>query len=73
MASEDSTDGGLIEFKSEEELKEQLDELGLQFRYGCFMDKRDVSCHSFGQWLENYRRNDKKALEVTRRWMLLRS
>ena len=37
------TDGGMTTYKNEAEHNAEIEELGLRFQYGCFMDKLSES------------------------------
>lgn len=57
-------DSGLLDFKTTEEVHEYMENLGLQFEYGCEKEKNPVSCHSLAQWFENFKRMHWKSAEI---------
>ncbi|CAL8103740.1 unnamed protein product [Calicophoron daubneyi] len=57
-------DSGLLEFKSLEEMNENMEELGLRFRHGCEKEKNPISCHSLAQWLETFKHSPEQSVEI---------
>lgn len=48
-------------FKSSEELKKFLDNLGIEYRYGCYEEKNPVSCHLLGDYFHSVTKDLKNA------------
>ncbi|XP_054275791.1 cytochrome c oxidase assembly factor 7 homolog [Macrosteles quadrilineatus] len=53
-----------VNFKSEEEAKEYVKNLGIEYRFGCFKEKKTEVCHLLGDYLEAVDRNYEKAWKV---------
>ncbi|KAK6621787.1 hypothetical protein RUM44_001594 [Polyplax serrata] len=50
--------------KSKEELKEFLDNLGIEYRYGCFSEKNPELCHLLGEYLHVVKSDFQKAARI---------
>lgn len=51
-------------WKSKDELKKYIDNLGTEYRYGCFEEKNPEVCHLLGDYLQSIEKAYKKALNV---------
>ncbi|MCL4131734.1 UNVERIFIED_CONTAM: hypothetical protein GTU68_018974 [Idotea baltica] len=54
------------DLKKEEDVKEFLDNLGIEYRFGCFNEKNPSSCHLLGDYLESVKKDFEKAAKVYR-------
>jgi len=52
------------DFKKEEEVKEFLDNIGIEYRFGCFSEKKPDSCHLLGDYFETVKKDFEKAGKV---------
>ncbi|KAM7537611.1 hypothetical protein Aperf_G00000079503 [Anoplocephala perfoliata] len=59
-------DSGILEFKTEEETKEYLENLGAKFKYGCRREGNPIQCHSLARWYASYKREYAKSEDVFR-------
>lgn len=57
-------DSGLLDFKSEAEMKDYMDNLGLRFEFECVKERNPISCHSLAQWYETYKHSPKQCADV---------
>ncbi|XP_073449603.1 cytochrome c oxidase assembly factor 7 [Aquarana catesbeiana] len=48
---------GLVDFKNEEEVKEYLDNLGVEYHYACYKEKQPDGCHRLAEYLENIKKD----------------
>ena len=48
---------GIVDFTNEEEVKEYLDNVEIEFMYGCNKEKNEDSCYRFGEFLDTIRKN----------------
>ncbi|XP_040263178.1 cytochrome c oxidase assembly factor 7 [Bufo bufo] len=55
---------GLVDFKSEEEVKEFLDNLGTEYSYQCHREKDADGCHRLAEYLENIKKNFEATAKV---------
>ncbi|XP_066975977.1 cytochrome c oxidase assembly factor 7 homolog [Macrobrachium rosenbergii] len=55
-----------FDLKKEEDVKEFLDNLGIEYRFGCFSEKKPDSCHLLGDYLEGVKKDFEKASKVFR-------
>ncbi|GBP43334.1 Cytochrome c oxidase assembly factor 7 homolog [Eumeta japonica] len=55
-----------FDFKREEEVKEYIENLGIEYRFGCFKEKKPQVCHLLGDYLESIKRDFEKAGKVYR-------
>ncbi|XP_075229248.1 cytochrome c oxidase assembly factor 7 [Lycorma delicatula] len=51
-------------FKKEEDVKEFLENLAIEYRFGCFHEKKPEVCHLLGDYFEAISQNFKKALTI---------
>ncbi|KAK9500793.1 hypothetical protein O3M35_001989 [Rhynocoris fuscipes] len=54
------------DLKSEEEVKEYIKNLGIEYRFGCFKEKKPEVCHLLGDYLEAISKDFQKAAKVYR-------
>ncbi|KFM69405.1 Sel1 repeat-containing protein 1-like protein, partial [Stegodyphus mimosarum] len=52
------------EFKSEEELKQFIENLGTEYRFSCFKEKNSEGCHLLGDYLEAIQKDFEGAAKV---------
>ncbi|XP_053620001.1 cytochrome c oxidase assembly factor 7 homolog [Plodia interpunctella] len=52
------------DLKKEEEVKEYIENLGIEYRFGCFQEKKPEVCHLLGDYLESIKKDYKKAGNV---------
>ncbi|VUZ51786.1 unnamed protein product [Hymenolepis diminuta] len=57
-------DSGVLEFKTEKEAEEYLEELGPKFKYGCYRQGNPIQCHSLARWYASYLRDYAKSEAV---------
>ncbi|VDO04566.1 unnamed protein product [Rodentolepis nana] len=57
-------DSGILEFKTEKEAEEYLNELGPKFKYGCYRQGDPAYCHSLARWLASHKRDYRQSEEV---------
>jgi len=55
-----------FDLKKEEDVKEFLENLGIEYRFGCFSEKKPASCHLLGDYLEGVKKDFEKASKVFR-------
>ncbi|XP_068201477.1 cytochrome c oxidase assembly factor 7 homolog [Palaemon carinicauda] len=55
-----------FDLKKEEDVKEFLENLGIEYRFGCFSEKKPDSCHLLGDYLEGVKKDFDKASKVFR-------
>ncbi|XP_076068038.1 cytochrome c oxidase assembly factor 7 isoform X2 [Oratosquilla oratoria] len=55
-----------FDMKKEEEVKELLDNLGVEYRFGCYNEKKPDSCYMLGDYLEGVKKDFEKASKVYR-------
>ncbi|KAL3317612.1 Cytochrome c oxidase assembly factor 7 [Cichlidogyrus casuarinus] len=69
-----SDDSGLLKYKTVEEAREDLEELGLKFEYGCRKEKnpqlQNTECYSLGQWYQSFKNDPKLAAEIFKKTCL---
>ncbi|XP_055685267.1 cytochrome c oxidase assembly factor 7 homolog [Lutzomyia longipalpis] len=52
--------------KDESEVKEYIENLGIEYRFGCFSEKKSEVCHLLGDYLEGIKKDFEKAGKVYR-------
>uniref|UniRef100_A0A182WCX1 Cytochrome c oxidase assembly factor 7 homolog n=1 Tax=Anopheles minimus TaxID=112268 RepID=A0A182WCX1_9DIPT len=55
-----------FDLKNETEVKEYIDKLGVEYRFGCYSEKKPEVCHLLGDYLEGIRKDFEKAAKVYR-------
>ncbi|XP_042224377.1 cytochrome c oxidase assembly factor 7 homolog [Homarus americanus] len=55
-----------FDMKKEEDVKEFIDNLGIEYRFGCFSEGKPDSCHLLGDYLEGVKKDFEKAAKVYR-------
>ncbi|XP_063794961.1 cytochrome c oxidase assembly factor 7 [Pseudophryne corroboree] len=55
---------GLVDFKNEEEVKEYLDNLGVEYSYQCHRERQPDGCHRLAEYLENIKKDFKATAQV---------
>ncbi|XP_056648515.1 cytochrome c oxidase assembly factor 7 homolog [Diorhabda carinulata] len=53
-------------FKSESEVKEYINNLGIEYRFGCYSEKKPEVCHLLADFLESIKKDYEKAGKVYR-------
>ncbi|XP_014243822.1 cytochrome c oxidase assembly factor 7 homolog [Cimex lectularius] len=53
-----------IDFKNEDEVKDYIKNLGTEYRFGCFKEKKPEVCHLLGDYLESISKDYHKAGRV---------
>lgn len=54
-------------WKSKEEMKKYLENLGTEYRYGCFEENKPEVCHLLGDYLTSIDKADAKAAQLYRK------
>ena len=52
------------DLKKESDVKEYLDKLGIEYRFGCYSEKKPEVCHLLGDYLEGIKKDFEKASKV---------
>lgn len=52
------------DLKREDEVKEYIENLGIEYRFGCYKEKKPEVCHLLGDYLEAIKRDFEKASKV---------
>ncbi|XP_017781401.1 PREDICTED: cytochrome c oxidase assembly factor 7 homolog [Nicrophorus vespilloides] len=52
------------DFKSESEVKDFINNLGIEYRFGCYSEKKPEVCHLLGDYLESIKKDYDKAGKV---------
>lgn len=55
------------DFKKEEDVKEFLENLGIEYRFECFKEKKPDGCHRLGDYLEAIKTDFVRAADVYKR------
>ncbi|XP_052901723.1 cytochrome c oxidase assembly factor 7 homolog [Anopheles moucheti] len=55
-----------FDLKNETEVKEYIEKLGVEYRFGCYSEKKPEVCHLLGDYLEGIRKDFEKAAKVYR-------
>ncbi|XP_076873330.1 cytochrome c oxidase assembly factor 7 [Brachyhypopomus gauderio] len=55
---------GLINFEDEKEVKEFLDNLGVEYSYQCYREKDPEGCHRLADYLEGVKKNYESTAQV---------
>uniref|UniRef100_A0A2P2I5N9 Cytochrome c oxidase assembly factor 7 homolog n=1 Tax=Hirondellea gigas TaxID=1518452 RepID=A0A2P2I5N9_9CRUS len=53
-----------FDLKSEEDVKEYLENIGIEYRFDCYSEKKPESCQLLGEYLESIKNDFDKALKV---------
>ncbi|XP_072393220.1 cytochrome c oxidase assembly factor 7 homolog [Diabrotica undecimpunctata] len=53
-------------FKSESEVKDYINNLGIEYRFGCYSEKKPEVCHLLADFLESIKKDYEKAGKVYR-------
>jgi len=56
--------GAGVDLKDPEEVKEYLDNLGIEYRFACYQEKDPKACHMLGDYLEGIKKDFIKALRI---------
>jgi len=56
--------GGGVNLKDEKEVKDYLDNLGVEYRFGCYHERSPASCHLLGDYLEGIKKDFAKAFRI---------
>lgn len=52
------------DLKQEDDVKEYIENLGIEYRFGCFKEKKPEVCHLLGDYLEAIKKDFDKAAKV---------
>lgn len=52
------------DLKQEEDVKEYIENLGVEYRFGCYKEKKPEVCHLLGDYLEAIKKDFDKAAKV---------
>ncbi|XP_066994110.2 cytochrome c oxidase assembly factor 7 homolog [Anabrus simplex] len=52
------------DLKDESEVKEYIENLGIEYRFGCYQEKKPDVCHLLGDYLEGIKKDFEKACKV---------
>ncbi|XP_043658396.1 cytochrome c oxidase assembly factor 7 homolog [Drosophila teissieri] len=52
------------DLKKESDVKEYVDKLGVEYRFGCYSEKKPEACHLLGDYLEGIKKDFEKASKV---------
>ncbi|XP_016984537.1 cytochrome c oxidase assembly factor 7 homolog [Drosophila rhopaloa] len=52
------------DLKKESDVKEYIDKLGVEYRFGCYSEKKPEACHLLGDYLEGIKKDFEKASKV---------
>ncbi|ALC49666.1 CG13865 [Drosophila busckii] len=52
------------DLKKESDVKEYVDKLGVEYRFGCYSEKKPEVCHLLGDYLEGIKKDFEKASKV---------
>ncbi|XP_063547614.1 cytochrome c oxidase assembly factor 7 homolog [Cydia strobilella] len=52
------------DLKQEDEVKEYIENLGIEYRFGCYKEKKAEVCHLLGDYLEAIKKDFEKAAKV---------
>ncbi|XP_055533905.1 cytochrome c oxidase assembly factor 7 homolog [Wyeomyia smithii] len=55
-----------FDLKNEADVKEYLEKLGIEYRFGCYSEKKPEVCHLLGDYLEGIKKDFDKAAKVYR-------
>lgn len=55
-----------VNFEDENEVKQYLDNIGIEYRFGCYSEKKPDVCHLLGDYLETIHKDYEKARKVYR-------
>lgn len=55
-----------VDLKKEDEVKEYINNLGIEYRFGCYQEKNPEVCHLLGDYLEAIKKDYDKASTVYR-------
>ncbi|XP_053549968.1 cytochrome c oxidase assembly factor 7A [Bombina bombina] len=55
---------GLVDFQSEEDVKEYLDNLGTEYSYQCYREKQPDGCHRLAEYFESIKKNFDAAAQI---------
>ncbi|XP_055596652.1 cytochrome c oxidase assembly factor 7 homolog [Uranotaenia lowii] len=55
-----------FDLKNESDVKDYLEKLGIEYRFGCYSEKKPEVCHLLGDYLEGIKKDFDKAAKVYR-------
>ncbi|XP_037935557.1 cytochrome c oxidase assembly factor 7 homolog [Teleopsis dalmanni] len=53
-----------FDLKKESDVKEYIEKLGIEYRFGCYSEKKPEVCHLLGDYLEGIKKDFEKAAKV---------
>ena len=67
MSSKVGSSGGVgagTDLKDETEVAEYVENLGIEYRFGCYHERDPKACHLLGDYLEGIKKDWSKALKI---------
>ena len=58
--------GSGVDLKDSEEVKDYIENLGIEYRFGCYHEKDPKACHLLGDYWESIKKDFNKALKIYR-------
>ena len=56
--------GAGVDLKDSEEVADYIENLGIEYRFGCYHEKDPKACHLLGDYLESIKKDFAKALKL---------
>ena len=56
--------GSGVDLKDSEEVADYIENLGIEYRFGCYHEKDPKACHLLGDYLESIKKDFSKALKL---------
>lgn len=56
--------GAGVDLKDSEEVADYLENLGIEYRFGCYHEKDPKACHLLGDYLESIKKDFNKAFKL---------
>lgn len=53
-----------VDLKNEDDVKDYLERLGIEYRFGCYHEKNPKACHLLGDYMESINKDFNKALKI---------
>ena len=58
--------GSGVDLKDSEEVADYIENLGIEYRFGCYHEKDPKACHLLGDYWESIKKDFSKALKIYR-------